>query len=438
MWVEHGEDDYVFNGVSGGLLRVPREERARLEAFLGEESDDCSPDLLERLARGRMLIGDETDELALLSRRYHGTRWNRGRLGLTVVTSLGCNFDCPYCFEDKHHSLLSSEVEAAIIGIVDEQIPQLDHVAVTWYGGEPLLGKRALFRLSDELIARCDAADVAYSGSIVTNGYLLDEATCEELASRRIDNAQVTIDGPPDVHNKMRPLVSGGKSFDRIVANLKAAVRHMSIAVRVNLDTSNVHRVEELMKILADEGLSGKLGVYAAQLTQVDDGAPAPSASYATACFSCGEFSEVQSEFRELAESYGFDSPSLPGPSGAPCTAVRANELVIGSKGELYKCWDSVGNPAEVVGHIRDYRKAETRAAKWLSYDPFENDEWRSCIALPVCMGGCAHHGMDEKLYDDRCMPFRWNYAEQVRSFVKANADGTAEPVVLSAAGHTR
>jgi uncharacterized protein len=30
------------------------------------------------------------------------------------------------------------------------------------------------------------------------------------------------------------------------------------------------------------------------------------------------------------------------------------NELVVGSEGELYKCWASVGNHAEAVGHIRD------------------------------------------------------------------------------------
>jgi uncharacterized protein len=106
---------------------------------------------------------------------------------------------------------------------------------------------------------------------------------------------------------------------------------------------------------------------------------------------------------------------------------VRANELVVGSKGELYKCWDSVGNDREVIGHIRDYRNTNGRLAKWLRYDPFADAECRSCIALPVCMGGCAHHAMDLLQRENRCGTFRTTYREQVLDFVEwAEATGTA------------
>ncbi len=40
------------------------------------------------------------------------------------------------------------------------------------------MGKRLLLELSDEFIRRCDAANVAYSATITTNGYLLDQETC--------------------------------------------------------------------------------------------------------------------------------------------------------------------------------------------------------------------------------------------------------------------
>ena len=171
--------------------------------------------------------------------------------------------------------------------------------------------------------------------------------------------------------------------------------------------------------MLAAEGFAGRLSVYPGQIVGINDGAAAPSASYGARCFTNPEFARAEREFVKLAACYGFSEPALPRPTGAPCTAVRANELVVGSKGELYKCWDSVGNSLEVVGHIRDYGNLNGRLAKWLRYDPFADDECRGCIALPVCMGGCAHHAMDLLQYENRCGTFRHTYREQVLEFVE-------------------
>ena len=104
--------------------------------------------------------------------------------------------------------------------------------------------------------------------------------------------------------------------------------------------------------------------------------------------------------------------------------------MVVGSEGELYKCWDSVGNRREVIGHITDYKNTNGRLQKWLKYDPFADEDCRSCIALPVCMGGCAHHGMDLLQHENRCGTFRHTYREQVIDFVEAaERTGVSGPI---------
>ena len=113
------------------------------------------------------------------------------------------------------------------------------------------------------------------------------------------------------------------------------------------------------------------------------------------------------------------------------------NELVIGSKGELYKCWESVGNPTEVCGDIRNYKNQNERLNKWLNYDPFSDPECAKCIALPVCMGGCAHHALSLNLYESRCDSFRYTYREEVLRFVRSaknngNTDITRSVAELS------
>jgi uncharacterized protein len=425
VWVEEGGADFLYNGMSGALLKLGAGERRSLEGFLaGDAHSGCSASLLESLAHGRMLVSDDVDELQLLSTRYELSRYDTTRLALTIVTSLGCNFDCPYCFEDKHPSILDEEVEDACLELLRDQLPRIQAFYVSWYGGEPLVGKRPLIRMSKAFIAACDEADVGYDADIVTNGYLLDEKTCRELQDCRVSGAQVTLDGPPDVHDRMRPLAGGGPSFHRIVENLRHAVEYFGVAVRVNVDSENLGRIEELLQILADNGLSGRLQVYLGHLVAVDDGSPAPSSTYKPRCFTAKEFSQAELAFTELAMRYGFSAPSVPGPSGAPCTAVRANELILGSDGELYKCWESVGNPQHVIGNIRDYQNLNGRLRRWLSYDPFKNDECRSCIALPVCMGGCAHHGMDVMQYDNRCDTFRHNYKERIGLLARSVESG--------------
>lgn len=267
VWVDREGSHFVYNGISGSLLRVSAADHERLSRFLADPSaTDCSPQLLEQMAVGRMLVPDDGDELALLELRYRLSRYDTGHFGLTLVTSLGCNFDCPYCFEAKHPSIMDEAVVAAILGVLDDRLPRISSFTVTWFGGEPLVGKVPLLALSDAFIDRCDAAGVAYAATITTNGYLLDERTCVELAERRVGHAQVCLDGPPEIHDRMRPLANGKGTFWRIVENLHHAVAHLDVSVRMNVDAANLPHAEELLRILAGEGLAGKLKVHLGQI----------------------------------------------------------------------------------------------------------------------------------------------------------------------------
>ncbi|MGE0541760.1 MAG: SPASM domain-containing protein [Dehalococcoidia bacterium] len=60
-----------------------------------------------------------------------------------------------------------------------------------------------------------------------------------------------------------------------------------------------------------------------------------------------------------------------------------------------------------MIGDIRDYQNRNGRLVKWPTYDLFADSACRGCIALPVCMGGCAHHAMDLRQYENRCGTFR-------------------------------
>ena len=74
---------------------------------------------------------------------------------------------------------------------------------------------------------------------------------------------------------------------------------------------------------------------------------------------------------------------------------------------------------------------------RWLDYDPFSDEECRSCVALPVCMGGCAHHGMDMLQHENRCSTFRHTYREQVLRYAE-HAETEGVPVSIAPRGLAR
>jgi uncharacterized protein len=422
IWVDRQDFHYVYNGLSGGVLAVPKTDYLALRRCLNGNGDlgtEIRPSLLQDLLLGRILVSASCDEQSVLAAKYKAGRQATDHLSLVVVTSLGCNFDCPYCFEDKHASIMDADCQHALVKLLDDKLSSIKSFSVEWFGGEPLIGKTALLTLSDLFIEHCDRAGVSYSASIVTNGSLLDKKTCVELRERRVVSAQVGLDGPPEIHDRMRPAAGGRGSFWRIIRNLHTAVDYFRIGIRVNVDQHNLQYAEALLKILKDEGFCGKLHVGLGQLLGIADGAPAPSATYGHRCLSNREFALAQERFARLTEEYGFSRRNLPRPINIPCIAASANGLVIGSNGEIYKCYISVGNPAEVIGNIRHYEEPNGRLQKWLKFNPFDNDECRECIALPVCMGGCAHHAMDLNLYENRCSSFRHTYLAQVQAVVE-------------------
>lgn len=417
IWVDVEDTSFVYNSLSGELSRTDDLDESALHAYLaGGPLPPGGSESLERLVRAGVIVSDETDELDMIRRRYQAARYSRG-LGLTLITSLGCNFDCPYCYEHKEPGLMSAEVQRAIVGLVDDTIPHADGVSVTWLGGEPLLGRDAIHALSAEIVPRCDAAGIDYSASIITNGWLLDRRQAQRLADDRVTFAQVTLDGPPGVHDAYRPKLGGGTTFDRIVDNLEQACDLLDIHVRVNVDRGNFPTMERLLELLAERELQRHITIGPARLVDIAANPLAPAATYTGSTFTPAEFVRAKAEFAALAVRHGFrtDAANLPSQVGTPCTAVNATSVVVGPQGQMWKCWDEVGDDSASIGLVHDYATTSDRVADWLGYVPADDPMCRECVALPVCQGGCLHHGRHGRR-EDQCGTFRLDHHRRVEN----------------------
>ena len=67
---------------------------------------------------------------------------------MVIAVTLLCNMDCPYCFENKKNITITKEIEDNLISFIDKNTPNEGSLNISWFGGEPLLQKDLIYRLS--------------------------------------------------------------------------------------------------------------------------------------------------------------------------------------------------------------------------------------------------------------------------------------------------
>jgi len=90
---------------------------------------------------------------------------------------------------------MSRETEQRYLGWLAKQLPDAKYLYVGWYGGEPLLSKGTIGRLTDGILRMRERFGFEYSASVVTNGVLLDRQFSEQADSLGVKSVQVTLDG---------------------------------------------------------------------------------------------------------------------------------------------------------------------------------------------------------------------------------------------------
>ncbi|MDA9474134.1 hypothetical protein XI03_06325 [Bradyrhizobium sp. CCBAU 65884] len=131
---------------------------------------------------------------------------------LVVKVASHCNIACKYCYMyfrgDESYKSTSRRISretVAVLGLrINEYIEEygLEHVIVTFHGGEPLLvGKRYFKEMLDELLSICSADRLGFT--VQTNGTLLDNEWIELLARYKV-NVGISLDGPRLINDRWR------------------------------------------------------------------------------------------------------------------------------------------------------------------------------------------------------------------------------------------
>jgi uncharacterized protein len=149
-----------------------------------------------------------------------------GHLGIIVKATRVCNLRCSYCHDwrtgpgqEMSFPVLAHMTGAALRGGAH------DSVSFIWHGGEPLLLPRDFYIKALYLQARLRCAGQRITNCIQTNGTLVDPAWAQFFRAHDI-RVSVSLDGPPEIHDRHRLNASGRPSFDRVLHGLDVLREH--------------------------------------------------------------------------------------------------------------------------------------------------------------------------------------------------------------------
>lgn len=338
------------------------------------------------------LVADDVDELARLEFFRNLAKYDMTNFGLTIAPTLDCNFRCKYCFETHPKGFMSAETQAALVKFVEQRLETAKSFSVTWYGGEPLLAKEIIYSLSEKFLELCAAKNVDYDAFIITNASLMDDADIEKFKRYKIHGAQITIDGPREVHDARRRNVTGKSTFDKLIDRVNALLNNeLDAIVRINIDKDNISRVDELLATLREkidryENLKIDFGQVTA-FTEI-------CRSIESDCYGNAQFADVMIPLYAKVQTCGFKvSRYLVYPTSRVnfCGCAEcANAFVVDNTGALYKCWNIVGEAKKSCGNVNDLRLSENYLS-WILWNPIHHEKCRDCKCLPICIGGCPN-----------------------------------------------
>ncbi len=391
---------------------------------ISSESQLRETSLGDQLLSSGFIVQDEVDERSLVGKRYFEYKDATQHLSLTIAPTINCNFGCTYCFQEHPNKKMSAENIRDIKQHVENNLKSDTGLHITWFGGEPLMGLKMIKELAEFFSDICIKRNCDYTQSMVTNGSLMVEAVINYIEQQgNYRYVQITLDGPPQIHNLRRAFSGGKASFEKILANIEAAKGRINITLRVNVDKRNYHHLSELVSLLSERNLLDTVSMYLGRVTDYTEVCGDEVKNYS---LSVPEFAEVESRFEFCLLEHGVrPSASLPEPKfGNFCGADNPNSFLFSPEGLVFKCWNEAAESTkEASGILKNgeivvkVNHVETKS-NWDNYNSFQYEKCDSCSVQPLCQGGCPWEARrDKRGGTESCITDKWNLPDRLRMY---------------------
>ncbi len=429
----------VLNNTLTGALDIV--ENSIWDLVLEKKFTEIKADPLSNLIERGYLYDDPKKEDSLLATLYKNYIKKAGSRPLRIVfcPSYHCNLRCVYCFEaglpanpNKFMSsaVLNDAIDSAI-KLSDKKAGKIESVEL--FGGEPLLAKnRPLVKKIIDFAAEKDAPI-----TIITNGVLAkDFIDILAPVKDRIEMLQITIDGPPPVHDKRRKYPSGKGSFKKISESVDLLLKNkFKTNIRINIDNDNIAHLPDLyeyitsMGWLKDPNFSIRLAIVTDHCTLDYDDTIIPEEILLE------KLVEVYDKDPHLEELFGFyifkplrhildiinGAPNV-SPKFFNCESNLLELNVFCPDGYIYACGESIGKPEIAIGKFSPELKFfKEKEELWTDRTILNIEKCRTCKFAPLCGGGCAYSSL--VIYGNNQTPICERYKEVLDTFLRLRGE---------------
>jgi uncharacterized protein len=320
---------------------------------------------------------------------------------LSLAIAQKCNLGCTYCYAQQGEfggaakNMPLGEALRAVELLTENAEPGAK-LNLAFLGGEPLVNRDVLRAATRRALELARARGATINFSITTNGTLLTEDDASFFEDHGFA-VSISIDGPRQAHDALRPFKDGRGSYDRVmqrVAPLLKLQRQMQVSARVTVTPRNLALRETLDRLIA----AGFHSVGFSPMLSAPSGNGEMQADDLELML--GEMIECGREFERrsrLRQRYPFANmvnamreihrgTHRPYPCGA-----GAGYLGVSAEGELAACHRFVGDEEGAMGSLTEGIDRR-RQAQWLAARHVHRQEpCRSCWARYLCGGGCHH-----------------------------------------------
>ncbi len=275
-------------------------------------------------------------------------------LELHLLPTEQCNFRCVYCYEDFLLGKMKPNIVNAIKQLITKRMPNLKHLRISWFGGEPLAAKNIVFDLTRFSKEIAEANRCKFTSGMTTNGYLLTPEVFEKLIEVQVNAFQISLDGPEEVHNKTRLRADGAGTFSKIWENLAymAKTSHeFEVILRVHITPQNYHDMVRLIELIkANFSGDKRFSIFLKAIANLG-GPNAGNFEILTGKTKQEAMAHLQEFIKDAVQQHTLTkNPN----QHYICYASAPNAMVIRSDGSLAKCTVAFNDDRNCVGKIND------------------------------------------------------------------------------------